>query len=158
MPSPSYHSNQFMSLALEQAKAAALRGEVPVGAVLCDAHGAILAAEGNRTIETHDPTAHAEILVIRQACTVLQSQRLTGCKLYVTLEPCPMCASAISFARIEHLYYGAADLKSGGVANGPQIYTHACCHHKPEIYDGINETQSSKLLKDFFKARRPSKR
>ncbi len=147
-------TNPFMTLALEQAQAAARRGEVPVGAVLVDGKGTVLAAQGNRTIELSDPTAHAEILVIRQACEQQQSQRLSGCALHVTLEPCPMCATAISFARIHTLYYGASDPKGGGIAYGPRIFSHSTCHHRPDIYEGIGETQSSALLRKFFKALR----
>ncbi|MDX1822132.1 MAG: nucleoside deaminase [Paracoccaceae bacterium] len=143
-----------MSLALEEARAAAGRGEVPVGAVLVDAGGRVLARAGNRTREWHDPTAHAEMLVIREGARVLGSERLTGCDLYVTLEPCPMCAQAISAARIARLYYGAADPKSGGVAQGPRIFTHPQCHHAPEIYDGIGADAAAALLRDFFAARR----
>ena len=149
-----HNNDPFMTLALEQAKAAALRGEVPVGAVLLDEHNEILAVDGNRTIECNDPTAHAEMLVIRKACAIRKNQRLTNCSLYVTLEPCPMCAAAISFARIETLYFGAADFKSGGVLNGPRLYSNSNCHHKPDVYEGIGETQSSLLLKSFFKAKR----
>ncbi|MFU8863515.1 MAG: nucleoside deaminase [Rhodobacterales bacterium] len=143
-----------MSTALAEARAAALRGEVPVGAVLVDAAGRILAQAGNRTRELHDPTAHAEMLVIREACRLLGSERLTGCDLYVTLEPCPMCAQAISAARIARLYYGAADPKSGGVAQGPRIFTHPQCHHAPEVYDGIGGEVAAGLLRDFFAERR----
>jgi tRNA(adenine34) deaminase len=143
-----------MSLALEEARAAADRGEVPVGAVLVDAGGRVLARAGNRTREWHDPTAHAEMLVIREGARVLGSERLTGCDLYVTLEPCPMCAQAISAARIARLYYGAADPKSGGVAQGPRIFTHPQCHHAPEVYDGIGADAAAALLRDFFAARR----
>jgi cytidine deaminase len=143
-----------MSLALEEARAAAGRGEVPVGAVLVDAGGRVLARAGNRTREWHDPTAHAEMLVIREGARVLGSERLTGCDLYVTLEPCPMCAQTISAARIARLYYGAADPKSGGVAQGPRIFTHPQCHHAPEVYDGIGADAAAALLRDFFAARR----
>ena len=143
-----------MSLALDEARAAAGRGEVPVGAVLVDAGGRVLARAGNRTREWHDPTAHAEMLVIREGARVLGSERLTGCDLYVTLEPCPMCAQAISAARIARLYYGAADPKSGGVAQGPRIFTHPQCHHAPEVYDGIGADAAAALLRDFFAARR----
>ncbi|MGR3703997.1 MAG: nucleoside deaminase [Paracoccaceae bacterium] len=143
-----------MSLALEEARAAAGRGEVPVGAVLVDAGGRVLARAGNRTREWHDPTAHAEMLVIREGARVLGSERLTGCDLYVTLEPCPMCAQAISAARVARLYYGAADPKSGGVAQGPRIFTHPQCHHAPEVYDGIGADAAAALLRDFFAARR----
>lgn len=143
-----------MSLALEEARAAAARGEVPVGAVLVDPQGRVLARAGNRTREWNDPTAHAEMLVIREACRALGSERLTGCDVYVTLEPCPMCAQAVSAARIARLYYGAADPKSGGVAQGPRIFTHPQCHHAPEVYDGIGGDEAAALLRDFFAARR----
>lgn len=143
-----------MSDALEEARAAAARGEVPVGAVLVSPDGRVLARAGNRTRELADPTAHAEMLVIREGCRLLGSERLTGCDLYLTLEPCPMCAQAISAARIARLYYGAADPKSGGVAQGPRIFTHPQCHHVPEVYDGIGAEAASTLLRDFFADRR----
>ncbi|MBS0565450.1 MAG: nucleoside deaminase [Proteobacteria bacterium] len=143
-----------MDAALDQARAAGLRGEVPVGAVVTDAAGAILAAAGNRTRELADPTAHAEMLAIRAACAVLGSERLEGCDLYVTLEPCPMCAAAIAFARIRRLYYGAADPKSGGVAQGARVFAHPQCHHRPEVYDGLAGDEAAALLQDFFAARR----
>lgn len=140
--------------ALDEARKAAERGEVPVGAVIVGPDGAVLAAEGNRTRELSDPTAHAELLAIRQAARKLGSERLTGCDLYVTLEPCPMCASAISQARIARLYYGAADPKSGGVAHGPRVFSHPQSHHVPEVYDAIGAEDSAALLKDFFAERR----
>ncbi|MBY6090790.1 nucleoside deaminase [Maritimibacter alkaliphilus] len=143
-----------MQIALDEAQAAGRRGEVPVGAVLLSPDGAVLARDGNRTRELNDPTAHAEILVIRAACETLGQERLPGCDLYVTLEPCPMCAAAISNARIARVYYGAADPKSGGVAQGPRIFTHRQCHHVPEVYDGIGAEPAEALLKDFFAARR----
>ncbi|MEM6386142.1 MAG: nucleoside deaminase [Pseudomonadota bacterium] len=143
-----------MSLALDEAEAAAKRGEVPVGAVLVAADGAVLASAGNRMRELSDPTAHAEMQVIRAGAKVLGSERLIGCDLYVTLEPCPMCAAAISAARIARLYYGASDPKSGGVAQGPRIFSHAQCHHVPEIYDGIGEAEARAQLQAFFRARR----
>ncbi len=143
-----------MARALDEAKAAAARGEVPVGALIVGPDGAVVAAAGNRTRELSDPTAHAEMLAIREAAAVLGSERLTGCDLYVTLEPCPMCAAAISFARIRRLYFGAADPKGGGVVNGPRIFTQATCHHAPEVYDGIGEQESAALLKAFFRERR----
>ena len=143
----------FMDVALEEAKAAALRGEVPVGAVLVHA-GAVVARAGNRTRELADPTAHAEVLAIRAACAALGSERLTGHDLYVTLEPCPMCAAAVSAARIGRLYYGASDPKSGGVAFGARVFSHAQCHHVPEVYDGIAADDAERLMKDFFAARR----
>lgn len=143
-----------MQLALVQAGAAAARGEVPVGAVLVDARGNVLAAAGNRTREASDPTAHAEMLVIREAAARIGSERLAGADLYVTLEPCPMCAAAISFARIRRLYFGAGDPKGGGVEHGPRIFSQATCHHAPEVYSGIGEDQARAMLKDFFAARR----
>jgi tRNA(Arg) A34 adenosine deaminase TadA len=142
-----------MNIALEEAHAAAARGEVPVGAVIVGPDG-IVAQAGNRTRESNDPTAHAELLAIRAACAALGQERLTGYDLYVTLEPCPMCAAAISNARIARLYYGAADPKSGGVAQGPRIFSHAQCHHSPEVYDGIDAAASEAVLKDFFAAKR----
>ncbi len=143
-----------MDAALSEARAAAARGEVPVGAVLVDQTGAIVARAGNRTRELSDPTAHAEMLVIRARAAELGSERLSDHDLYVTLEPCPMCAAAISFARIRRLYYGAQDAKSGGVAHGARVFSHAQCHHSPEVYDGINAAASEDLLKTFFGARR----
>jgi tRNA(adenine34) deaminase len=143
-----------MDLALAQAAAAATRGEVPVGAVLVDPEGRIAAKAGNRTRELSDPTAHAEILVIREACLKTGSERLPGYDLYVTLEPCPMCAAAISFARIRRLYYGASDPKSGGVAHGARVFAHPTCHHAPEVYDGLAEAEAAILLKSFFAGRR----
>lgn len=143
-----------MDVALREAEAAAARGEVPVGAVLIAATGEVLAADGNRTRELSDPTAHAEMLVIRNAAARLGSERLAGADLYVTLEPCPMCAAAISFARIRRLYFGAGDPKGGGVENGPRIFSHATCHHAPEVYGGIGAEASAGLLKAFFAARR----
>lgn len=140
----------FMDLALEEARAAAARDEVPVGAVLVSPRKEVLARAGNRTRELCDPTAHAEILVLRSACHVLGQERLAGCDLYVTLEPCPMCAAAISNARIARLYYGAADPKSGGVAQGPRIFAHPQCHHVPEVYDGIGAGEAVALLQAFF--------
>lgn len=143
----------FMDLALEEAELAAARGEVPVGAVLVQ-DGRVLARDGNRTLELNDPTAHAEVLVIRSACAQLQSQRLPGCDLYVTLEPCAMCAAALSFARIHRLYYGAGDEKGGAVDHGARFYCQPTCHHAPEIYAGIGERRSAALLKTFFQDRR----
>lgn len=144
----------YMGLALEEAKAAADRAEVPVGAALVGPDGALLSVAGNQTRADCDPTAHAEILVIREACRILKTERLTGCDLYVTLEPCPMCAAAISAARIRRLYYGASDPKSGGIEQGPRIFAHAQSHHVPEIYDGIRAIDSENLLKAFFKKKR----
>lgn len=147
-----FHSH--MERALAQARAAAARGEVPVGAVVVSPAGRVIAEAGNRSREWADPTAHAEMLALRAACAAMGSERLPGHALYVTLEPCPMCAAAISFARIARLVYGAADPKSGGVAQGPRIFTHAQCHHRPEVIDGIAETESARLLRDFFASRR----
>ena len=143
-----------MDLALAEAKAAAARGEVPVGAVLVAAAGTVLAHDGNRTRERSDPTAHAEILVIRAACAAAGSERLPGTRLYVTLEPCAMCAAAIAAARIARLYYGAPDPKSGGVAHGARVFAHPQAHHVPEVFDGIAADQAAALLRDFFAARR----
>lgn len=144
----------FMELALAEARAAAARGEVPVGAVIVGPGGVVLAQAGNRTRELNDPTAHAEVLAIRTACAALGQERLVGHDLYVTLEPCPMCAAAISAARIGRLYYGAADPKSGGVAFGARVFSHAQCHHAPQVYDGLAETESAALLRRFFAAKR----
>ena len=143
-----------MQAALAEARAAGARGEVPVGAVIVAPDGRIVARAGNRTRELADPTAHAEILALRQACAAAGSERLPGYSLYVTLEPCPMCAAAISQARIARLYYGAADPKSGGVAQGPRVFAHPQSHHAPEVYDGIGAEESAALLKEFFAARR----
>ena len=143
----------FMGLALDEARAAAARGEVPVGAVIVRG-GKVVARAGNRTRELADPTAHAEMLVIREACRIAGSERLGGHDLYVTLEPCPMCAAAISAARIGRLYYGAADPKSGGVSVGARVFSHPQCHHVPEVYDGIGGDEAEALLKGFFAARR----
>lgn len=142
-----------MTLALAEARAAAQRGEVPVGAVI-SRDGAVLARAGNRTLELKDPTAHAEILAIRMACEAIGSERLIGCDLHVTLEPCPMCAAAISFARIRRLYFGAGDPKGGAVENGVRLYGSATCHHAPEVYGGIGESEASELLRGFFRERR----
>ena len=143
-----------METALAEARAAGERGEVPVGAVIVSPDGRILARAGNRTRELADPTAHAEILALRAACAAAGSERLPGHALYVTLEPCPMCASALSQARIARLYYGAPDPKSGGVAQGPRIFDHPQCHHRPEVYDGIGAPEAEALLKAFFAQRR----
>jgi tRNA(Arg) A34 adenosine deaminase TadA len=143
-----------MARALQEADAAGKRGEVPIGAVIVGPDGALLAADGNRTRELNDPTAHAEVLVIRAAGAALGSERLIGCDLYVTLEPCPMCAAAISFARIRRLYYGAADPKGGGVEHGARVFSQPTCHHVPEIYPGIDEARASALLKAFFQEKR----
>ena len=143
-----------MAVALDEAKAAGDRGEVPVGAVLVGPEGTVLARAGNRTREMSDPTAHAEVLVIREAAKALGSERLIGCDLYVTLEPCAMCAAAIAAARVRRLYYGASDPKSGGVGHGAKVFSHAQSHHAPEVYDGIAASESAELLKAFFAGRR----
>jgi tRNA(adenine34) deaminase len=142
-----------MSLALEEARAAAARDEVPVGCVVVR-DGGIVARAGNRTIADHDPTAHAELIAIRAAASALGSERLADCDLYVTLEPCAMCAAAMSFARIRRLYFGAADTKGGAVEHGVRFFAAPTCHHRPEVYGGINESECGELLKDFFQARR----
>lgn len=145
----------YMSAALEEAKAAAARGEVPIGAVLVDPQAdEIVARAGNRTIELSDPTAHAEILCIRTACAALGSQRLPGYDLYVTLEPCAMCAGALSFARVRRVIIGAPDAKGGGVLHGGRFYEQPTCHHRPEVVQGIMAEPCGQILKDFFKARR----
>ncbi len=144
----------FMEAALEEARAAGARGEVPIGAVVVSPDGAVVARAGNRTRELSDPTAHAEVLALRAACAAAGSERLPDHDLYVTLEPCPMCAAAISFARVARLYYAAADPKSGGVAQGARVFSHPQCHHAPEIYDGIGGAEAELLLKEFFAARR----
>ena len=143
-----------MARALDEARAAAVRGEVPVGAVVSGPDGMIIAAAGNRTRELHDPTAHAEILALRAAGAALASERLIGCVLHVTLEPCAMCASAIAQARITLLVYGASDPKSGGVMQGARVFNHPQSHHVPEVVSGIGEAESATLLRDFFAARR----
>ncbi|MGE5259926.1 MAG: nucleoside deaminase [Actinomycetota bacterium] len=143
-----------MDLALDEAEAASARGEVPIGAVVVDAFGKVLGRAGNRTIELHDPTAHAELLAIRTACAKLDSERLPDCDLYVTLEPCAMCTAAISFARIRRLYFGAADPKGGAVEHGPRFFAQPTCHHAPEVIGGMGEARASALLKSFFAARR----
>lgn len=143
-----------MELALAEAKAAGDRGEVPVGAVIVDSAGLVLASAGNRTREHNDPTAHAEVLVIRAACALMKSERLNGCDLYVTLEPCAMCAAAISFARVRRLYFGAPDPKSGGVEHGGRLFEQPTCHHAPDVYGGIAEAEASALLRTFFSKRR----
>jgi len=143
-----------MEQALSEARAAAKRGEVPVGAVLIDPQGQVVSVSGNRTRELSDPTAHAEILSIRAACAAAGSERLAGYDLYVTLEPCAMCAAAIAAARIGRVYYGASDPKSGGVAHGARVFSHSQAHHVPEVYDGIAEDEAEQMLKEFFSARR----
>jgi tRNA(adenine34) deaminase len=142
-----------MDLALDEARAAAAAGEVPVGCVIVR-HGAVLAKTGNHTLADRDPTAHAELLAIRRAAALIDSERLVDCDLYVTLEPCAMCAAAISFARIRRLYYGAADPKGGAVENGVRFFEQQTCHHRPEVYGGIGETEAAELLKEFFRERR----
>jgi len=144
----------FMEVALGEARRAGSRAEVPVGAVVVNSEGSILAAAGNRTREFRDPTAHAEILAIRAACRITGSERLTGSSLFVTLEPCAMCAGAISGARIARLYYGASDPKSGGVEHGARVFSHSQCHHRPEVYDGICEADCTELIGRFFLAKR----
>ena len=146
-------NRDFMALALDEARAAGERGEVPIGAIVVR-DGEILAAAGNRTRELSDPTAHAELLAIREAGAKLGSERLTGCDLWVTLEPCPMCAAAISFARIRRLYFGAEDPKGGAVVSGARLYDLPTCHHAPEIYGGFAETEAAAVLRDFFRDRR----
>jgi tRNA(adenine34) deaminase len=143
----------FMDMALDEARAAGERGEVPIGCVLVQ-EGAIVARWGNRTIADRDPTAHAEMLAIRHAASVLGSERLEGCDLYVTLEPCAMCAGAVAFARIRRLYYGAADPKGGAVDNGVKFFTSPTCHHRPEVYGGLAEAEAGALLRKFFRERR----
>jgi tRNA(Arg) A34 adenosine deaminase TadA len=142
-----------MEIALGEARAAAARGEVPVGAVLVR-NGAVLACAGNRTRRADDATAHAEMMVIREASRMLGSERLTDCDLYVTLEPCTMCAAAISFARIRRLYYGASDPKGGAVESGVRFYASPTCHHAPEVYSGFSEIEAGEILRDFFRNRR----
>lgn len=143
-----------MDLALEEAEAARDLGEVPIGAVVTSADGEVLARAGNRTLGLRDPTAHAELLAIREACARLGSERLVDCDLYVTLEPCAMCAAAISFARIRRLYFGAPDPKGGAVEHGPRFFSQPTCHHAPEVIGGIGEAKAAALLKSFFAARR----
>lgn len=144
----------FMELALSEAQAAADRGEVPVGAALVSKAGELLALAGNRTEELTDPTAHAEILAIRQAATLRRSPRLADCDLYVTLEPCAMCAAAISQARLRRIIFGAYDPKGGGVEHGPRFFEQPTCHHAPEVIGGVEETKCGELLKTFFEAKR----
>ena len=146
-----------MARALELAREAAAAGEVPVGAVITAPTGAIVSEARNRTRADLDPTAHAEMLAIRAACAAVGSERLVGHDLHVTLEPCPMCAAAISFARIGRLYYGAPDPKSGGVENGARLFSLATCHHRPEVYGGIAEHEAGAVLRDFFQDRREPK-
>ena len=146
-------ANRFMEIALEEARLAADRGEVPIGAVIA-LDGAIIATAGNRTREDRDPTAHAEVLAIRAAAVSIGNERLGGADLYVTLEPCTMCAAAISFARLRRVYYGAEDPKGGGVDNGVRFFRQPTCHHAPEVYSGIGESEAASLLRSFFSDRR----
>jgi tRNA(adenine34) deaminase len=143
----------FMDMALAEARAAGEAGEVPVGCVIVR-DGAVVARSGNRTLTAHDPTAHAELVAIREAAAALGSERLDGCDLYVTLEPCAMCAGAVAFARVRRLYYGAADPKGGAVESGVKFFASPTCHHRPEVYGGLAEADASALLKEFFQARR----
>ena len=143
----------FMDMALDEARAAGARGEVPVGCVIVR-DGAVVARAGNRTLADRDPTAHAEIIAIRAAAALLGSERLDDCDLYVTLEPCAMCAGAVAFARIRRLYYGAADPKGGAVDNGVKFFASPTCHHRPEVYGGLAEAEAGALLKEFFRERR----
>ncbi|MBK1869450.1 nucleoside deaminase [Aestuariivirga sp. YIM B02566] len=143
-----------MSLAFAEAESAGRRGEVPIGCVIVDQSGTIMARAGNRTLELKDPTAHAELLAIRDAAAKLGSERLVGLDIYVTLEPCAMCAAAISFARLRRLYFAAGDEKMGGVEHGPRFFNQETCHHSPEVYGGLSEARGQTLLKDFFRTRR----
>ena len=143
-----------MSLAFVEAESAGARGEVPIGSVIVDQSGNVMAKAGNRTLELKDPTAHAELLAIREAAAKLGSERLVGCDLYVTLEPCAMCAAAISFARIRRLYFAASDEKMGGVDHGARFFTQATCHHRPDVYGGLSEARAQGLLRRFFRRRR----
>jgi len=153
-PAPTPMPKTPMDLALDEARLAAARGEVPVGAVIVDGNGTIVARAGNETRLRNDPTAHAEVLAIRQAAAALGAERLSGCDLYVTLEPCAMCAGAISFARLRRLYYGADDPKGGGIAHGGRFFAQPTCHHRPDVYAGIGEAAAAELLREFFAARR----
>jgi tRNA(Arg) A34 adenosine deaminase TadA len=151
---PDFAKSTPMERALAAARAAGARGEVPIGCVIVGPDGAVLAEAGNRTEELKDPTAHAELLAIRAAAAALGSPRLVGCDLYVTLEPCPMCAQAISFARLRRVYWGAADPKGGGIEQGPRIFEQPTCHHRPELYPGVGESEAADLLRVFFRERR----
>ena len=153
MPGMTVSMTTFMQIALEEARAAGARGEVPVGCVIAR-DNTMIARAGNRTLADRDPTAHAELIAIRAAAAALGSERLTDCDLHVTLEPCTMCAAAISFARIRRLYFGAADPKGGAVEHGVRFFAAPTCHHRPEIYGGIGESECASLLKEFFQARR----
>ena len=151
-------SQNFMEAALSAAREAGARGEIPIGAVIVDSRtGQIIATAGNQTRADLDPTLHAEMLAIRAACTTLGQERLTECDIYITLEPCAMCAAAISFARLRRLYYGAPDPKGGAVDHGPRFFESSTCHHRPEIYGGIAEREAGALLKQFFETRRDEK-
>ena len=152
-PSPFSAPNDPLGLAFAAAREAGASGEVPVGAVIVR-DGEVLAVAHNRPRSLHDPTAHAEILAIRAACLALGDERLVGCDLYVTLEPCPMCAGAISMARLRRLYFSAYDPKGGGVEHGPRVFNHPTCHHAPEVYGGLRESEAATLLRGFFQARR----
>ena len=143
-----------LEIAFAEAEAAAARGEVPVGAVVADKAGTVISRAGNRTLELKDPTAHAEMLAIRAAAEILGSERLVDCDLHVTLEPCAMCAAAMSFARIRRLYFSAGDEKMGAVEHGPRFYGQPTCHHAPDVYSGLGEDRAKALLKDFFRSRR----
>jgi len=143
-----------MGLAFDEAKAAGERGEVPVGALIVTSDGQVLASDGNRCIERHDPTAHAEMLVIRDAARMLGDGRLEGCDIFVTLEPCAMCAAAISFARVRRVFFGAYDPKSGGVDHGARVFDQPTCHHRPEVIGGIREADAAELMRRFFQERR----
>jgi len=147
--------SQFFTLAIEEARLASDRGDVPVGAVIVESiTGNVLARSGNQTEKKKDPTAHAELIVIQEATSKFGSARLLNCDIFVTLEPCPMCAAAISLARLRRLYFGAFDQKNGGIDHGPKLYTYPNCNHIPEVYGGIEETLCSRLLKEFFLKRR----
>jgi tRNA(adenine34) deaminase len=152
MPNPP--NNTPMHYALELARFAAEQGEVPIGAVVLDSNGVVLGASGNRTRALKDPSAHAEALAIRAACQLLGQERLAQCDLYVTLEPCTMCAALISFARIRRLYFGASDPKGGGVLHGARFFNQPTCHHRPEVYDGLCESEAASLLRHFFNTKR----
>jgi cytidine deaminase len=154
MDDPKSRFATWMPHALEEARAAQARGEVPVGAVVVSPDGRIVSRAGNETRESHDPSAHAEMLAIRRACQTIGSQRLIGHSLWVTLEPCPMCAAGIAMARIDSLYYGASDPKSGGIESGPRLYDHPNLHHRPDVYAGIAQDECVAILRDFFRLRR----
>ena len=147
------HINKYIEQALEQAHHAQQEGDVPIGAVLVQGDK-VISARGNEIVQRKDPTAHAEMLVLREGAQKLGTERLVNCDVYVTLEPCPMCAQAISFARIRRLYFGAYDPKGGGVEHGPRIFEQSTCHHKPEVIGGVSEERCGELLKDFFKSKR----